>query len=190
MPRGRVLRLLGGATIVAALPGLWPAPGRAQGKVTCKAGEELCANGKGSELCMPAGGTCCQFGPESGYATGLLVGCKPGYQCGGKSGGVFEACKCTTMCEDGSCCPRSIGRCVNGTCCPAIRTTFRPGTRRKSVACCPPGTIAVPGGTGLCCPKGKPKCCEDFDVRAGNDEIGTLGPGKGRLCVNGKLRKG
>jgi hypothetical protein len=188
MPRRGALRALGVGLAVAAIPGLRARDARASGTVTCRANEKKCSNGKGSELCVEAGGTCCEFGPESGYSTGLLVGCRKGYTCGGKSNGVFEACKCSTLCQDGSCCPRNIGRCVNGTCCPAIRTTFRPGSNRKGVACCPPTTVAVKGGVGLCCPKNKPNCCEKHDPRAGDDELSTLGPGKGQLCVKGKLR--
>ena len=105
-------------------------------------------------------------------------------------GDFRSRCTCPTMCQDGTCCPRSKGRCVNGKCCPAIRTTFRPGSGKKAVACCPPGTVAVPGGVGLCCPKGKPKCCDKYDPRADDSDTATLGPSKGMLCVNGKQRSG
>jgi hypothetical protein len=40
----------------------------------------------------------------------------------------------------------------------------------------------------LCCRKGDLDCCDKYDVRKSDDEVGTLGPGKGKLCVNGKVR--
>ena len=117
------------------------------------------------------------------------VRCKAGTKCGGS---INNACvdACPKRCKDGKCCPKSKGRCVDGTCCPAIRTTFRPGSNKKSVACCPPGTIAVPGGAGECCPKGDANCCKSRDPDPA-DDLAPLGIRlkRGQLCVKGKVRK-
>jgi hypothetical protein len=79
---------------------------------------------------------------------------------------------------------------VSGKCCPAIRTTFAPGTRKRGVACCPPGTVAVPGGIGLCCRRGDRDCCEQYDTRIGDEEnLPPLPLRRGRLCVNGRIRR-
>ena len=88
------------------------------------------------------------------------------------------------------CCPKCKGRCVKGTCCPLKRTTFAPGTNRKGVACCPPGTIAVPGAVGLCCPKGDLDCCTPKDADP-DDDLVPLSPKlkRGQLCVKGEVRK-
>ena len=112
-----------------------------------------------------------------------------GTRCGGT---INNACvdECPNRCKDGKCCPKSKGRCVKGTCCPLKRTTFAPGTGGKGVACCPPGTIAVPGGTGKCCPKGDLDCC---DPGSGPDDDLRLRSHpklkRGQLCVKGKVRR-
>lgn len=195
MPRRTALRTLGAALAVGAFPAL--RPGGAQGHAGRLLGET--AKPVRCFVAIPfgthEGGSyypqyekCCK-GPNNDkeHPNQMSWVCPKDYSCGSAAGGF---CPCPTMCKDGVCCPKSKGRCVNGTCCPANRTTFRPGTGGKGVACCPPGTVAVPGGTGLCCPKGQPKCCEKLDPRAGDDDLTPLGPKKGQLCVNGKLRKG
>lgn len=196
MPRRQALRTLGAAFAVAAFPAL--RPDRALGHV----GHLQSRAGTPTRLrCFVKipfgtheGGTyypqyqkCCK-GPNNDPQHPNLMSwiCPKDNSCG-SAATVF--CPCPTKCKDGGCCPRSKGHCVNGTCCPAIRTTTRPGSSGKGVACCPAGTIAVPGGSGLCCPKGKPKCCEQYDVRDGDGETSTLGPPKGKLCVNGTIRK-
>ncbi len=183
LPRRRALRLLGGAVVVAVLPGLRARPALASRTgLQCPPPTTLCSNGKGSEVCLDVGETCCIY-PEA------IVRCKVGTRCGGS---INNACvdACSTRCKDGTCCPRSKGRCVNGTCCPAIRTTTRPGSNGKGVACCPTGTIAVPGGTGLCCPKGKPRCCDTYDRRIDDgEELARLGVKRGYLCVKGSQRR-
>ena len=66
-----------------------------------------------------------------------------------------------------------------------------PGNRGKGVACCPPGTVAVPGGTGKCCQKGDLDCCEPKAVEGdAGDELSQLTPKlkRGQLCVKGKVR--
>ena len=191
MPRRHVLRMLGGAVAVAAIPGLRARPAHAAtGGLTCPPPTSVCTNGKGSELCQPDGGACCIFSYE-------IVVCPRGWRCGTEASpacvcdGTVDrtgACvQCPTKCKDGTCCPRSKGRCVNGTCCPAIRTTLAPGTNGKGVACCPPGTIAVPKEAGLCCPKGKPKCCDPKGGGPGSDDDLQLLLKRGQLCVKGKI---
>ncbi|MFN0156198.1 MAG: hypothetical protein ACKVUT_17630 [Gaiella sp.] len=183
MPRRRALRLLGGAVAAAALPGFLARPAQARrGGLECTDGYTLCSNGKGSEVCVEPGGECCIY-PEA------VVACKAGTKCGGS---INNACvdACPKRCKDGACCPKSKGRCVKDGCCPAIRTTFAPGTNRKGVACCPPGTVAVPGGVGECCKKGDPKCCTPPDPDP-DDDLAPLAPKlkRGQLCVKGKVRK-
>lgn len=193
MPRGRAVRVIGAAFAVAAFPGLRPeralagaARDTAGRPVRCFVAIPMGTHEGGNYY--PQYEKCCK-GPNNDEQRPNQMSwvCPKDHGCGSAASGL---CPCPKKCADGACCPSTKGRCVDGTCCPAIRTTFRPGSSGKAAACCPPGTIAVPGGTGLCCPKGKPNCCEEFDVRAGDDETGTLGPPKGRLCVNGKLRKG
>ena len=183
MPRRGVLRVLGSALVVTVLPGLRPRSAHAHGTgLQCPSPTRVCSNGKGSEVCVEPGGDCCIY-PEA------VVGCKPGTKCGGS---INNACvdACPNRCKDGKCCPKSKGRCVKGTCCPLKRTTFAPGTGGKGVACCPPGTIAVPGATGKCCPKGDLDCCEPTDPDP-DDELSPLSPKlkRGQLCVKGKVRK-
>jgi hypothetical protein len=192
MPRRRVLRLLGGAVAVAAVPGLRARPARAHSLPTCGPTTELCTNGTGSDVCMPLGGTCCIF-PD------IVVGCRPGFRCGdGRNApclcdGEEEDGKCVKcvkarMCK-GKCCPKN-NRCVKGACCPLKRTTFAPGTNGKGAACCPAGTIAVPGAVGWCCPKGDMDCCAPISF-GGDDELVGLRPApkRGQLCVKGKNQK-
>ena len=183
LPRRRVLRLLGSAVAVAALPSFRARPALARGTgLNCPPPTILCSNGRGSELCRDPGEECCDY-PEA------LVRCKVGTKCGGS---VNNACvdECPNRCKDGKCCPKNKGRCVKDACCPAIRTTFAPGTNRKGAACCPPGTIAVPGETGQCCPKGDLSCCEPKDLDP-DDLLAPLVPKlkRGQLCVKGKVRK-
>jgi len=194
MPRRRAMRTIGAAFAVAAFPAL--RPGRAIGGAAHQQGAT--GNAKRCFVTIPfgthEGGSyypeyqkCCT-GPNNDkeHPNQMSWVCPKDYSCGSAASSF---CPCPKKCSDGTCCPSTKGRCVAGTCCPAIRTTFRPGSSGKAAACCPPGTIAVPGGVGLCCPKGKPNCCEEVDRRAGDVETAALGPPKGRLCVNGKLRK-
>ena len=183
LPRRRVLRLLGSAVAVAALPSFRTRPALARGTgLNCPPPTTLCSNGRGSELCLDPGEECCDYGVA-------LVRCKVGTKCGGS---YNNACvdACPTRCKDGTCCPKSKGRCVKGVCCPAIRTTFAPGTNRKAAACCPSGTIAVPGALGQCCPKGDLDCCKPKDPDP-TDDLAPLGVKlkRGQLCVKGKVRK-
>lgn len=198
MPRRRALRLAGAALVAAAVPGFAPRAASAAGsdcgteqnpcsKFCKKPGEKACGRestndcgqvGCSLQGCYKVATTdCCRAGDEA-----------PWFCPKGTCGKVRPECPCPTTCKDGTCCPRSKGRCVNGKCCPAIRTTFRPGSSKKAVACCPPGTVAVPGGVGLCCPKGKPGCCDAFDPRADASDLAPLGLPKGKVCVNGKVR--
>jgi hypothetical protein len=179
--RRRAFRLLGSAAVVA-VTGSRARPALAHGtNHGCPPPTTSCTNGRGSEVCVDVGETCCDF-PEA------LVRCKAGTKCGDS---INNACvdACPKRCKDETCCPKSKGRCVGGTCCPAIRTTFAPGTGGKGVACCPPGTVAVPGGTGKCCAKGDLDCCEPKSIE-GDDELVQLTPKlkRGQLCVKGKVR--
>ena len=204
MPRRRALRVAGVALVAAAVPGFRPPAALADCGpdtlcsslchsspiytgacgVQTKSGCGSQVNCRMSGGCMVAGQKCCRGG--SGASEDAWI-CPSNLPCGKIDG---PRCPCPTTCTDGTCCPRSKGRCVNGRCCPAIRTTFRPGSSKKAVACCPPGTVAVPGGVGLCCPKSKPNCCDAYDTRVDTGEQGTLGVNKGKLCVNGKQRNG
>ena len=192
MPRRGALRAIGAGLAVAAIPALRPdrAVGHAGRAHQCTGRHQRCF------VAIPFGtheGGCytrefqqCCKGPNNDpvHPNQMSWVCPKDHTCG-----EAGLCKCTTKCGDGSCCPRSKGRCVNGTCCPAIRTTHRPGSSGKGVTCCPSGTIAVPGGSGLCCRKGDLDCCDKHDVRKGDDELTPLGPRKGHLCINGKIRK-
>lgn len=198
MPRRRALRAIGVTLAVAAIPALRPATpvARAARAATCP-GMSFCkspnipccvAVPNGYHLggcCGPAGKCCIGVGQDGLPASW----CCPdqNYTCG--PWGTADQCSCTTKCQDGSCCPRSKGRCVSGKCCPAIRTTR--ASSGKAVTCCPPGTVAVPGARALCCRKGDLDCCDKYDPRKSeDDELTNLGPRKGTICVNGKLRKG
>ncbi len=201
MPRRQALKTIGAAFVVAALPAALR-PGRAAahagqamgcpGMSFCKAPNIPCCvavpNGYHLGGCCGPKGKCCIGTGQDGLPASW---CCPdtNYTCG--KWATADQCSCTTKCNDGGCCPRSKGRCVNGTCCPAIRTTTRPGSNGKGVACCPAGTIAVPGGVGLCCPKGKTHCCDNYDTRvsSGDDDLARLGVKKGHLCVKGSVRK-
>jgi hypothetical protein len=186
MPRRGALRTIGAALAVAAVPALRPdrALGRAGRSQACVSPTKRCfveiPFGTHEGGCYyPKLQQCCT-GPNNDqeHPNNMSWVCPKDHTCG-----TAGTCTCTKKCADGSCCPSTKGRCVNGTCCPAIRTTRAVG-RKNAVACCPPGTIAVPGEAGLCCPKGNPNCCEKY---SSNEELTNLLP-KGKLCVNGKLR--
>jgi hypothetical protein len=192
MPRNRALRAIGAALAIDFIPALRP------GKATASAlrTQQCTGNTARCFVEIPFGtheGGCyypkyekCCKGPNNDpvHPNQMSWTCGKDFDCGSAAGGF---CKCTTKCTDGNCCPRSKGRCVNGTCCPAIRTTK--GSGGKPVACCPSGTIAVPGAVGLCCRKGDLNCCDKHDIRKNDDELSPLGPGKGKLCVNGKIKR-
>ncbi len=181
MPRRRALRMLGGVLVGVAVPGLAATKANGATRVTCTSSEFLCKCPNRDlfyQLCCPnptpqVRYECKCKAPPEGYAE-----CRKVTRCNGPT--------CTT---DGKCCPRP-NRCVDGKCCPAIRTTFAPGSGQRGVACCPSGTKAVPGGIGLCCPRGQRNCCDKFDPRKGDDELAPLPPPRGKLCVNGRLRNG
>ena len=194
MPRRRALRTIGVALAVGTIPALRPARSAAAGE--CPGNTTLCfvniPMGTHAAGCYyPRVEKCC-IGPNNDqvHPNEMSWICGVDEACGTivPGGDIKLACTCSNRCKDGKCCPRSKGRCVNGTCCPAIRTTRAPGTRNL-VACCPPGTIAVPGVSGHCCPKGKPDCCKPEDPDP-DDDLTPLGPKlkRGQLCVKGKIR--
>ena len=208
MPRRRALRTIGAGLAVAAIPALRPDRAVSHaGSATGCPGLSWC-KGPNTPCCVVVSdvythsggccapkGTCCKGADSSGEARSWC--CEENWTCG--KWGTASQCTCSKRCSDGSCCPRSKGRCVNGKCCPAIRTTFASGTNTKGVACCPPGTIAVPdnkqnpSNVGQCCRKGDPRCCQGFWSK--DDELAQLKPDpkkeikRGRLCVNGRIRK-
>ncbi len=211
MPRRRALKLLGGAMVSVAAPAIVARPARAAPQRTeagcppgvcgvpfiqgcqsagkCPSTHPICCKfpGKLGAIDPNSEGLCSQNGnPAVSPPGGTACCCPPGHSCGAIPGApcVCSGPKCTA---DGKCCKRP-NRCVKGKCCPAIRTTRAAGGGR-AVACCPPGTIAVPGRTALCCPKGDKNCCDNFDPRSSDDETPPLPPPKGKLCVRGKLRK-
>ena len=194
MPRRQALRAVGAAFAVAAFPTLRPdrAAASAVRVQECPSPTKRCfvaiKDGTHEGGCYYSDYAKCCVGPnnDSVHPNQMSWTCGKDEDCGSAKAGF---CKCTNKCKDGKCCPKSKGRCVKGACCPAIRTTFAPGTNNKGAACCPPGTIAVPGGVGLCCPKGKAKCCDEFDSRVDTGELAPLGMGKGKLCVKGKVKK-
>ena len=179
MPRSHALRVLGGVLAGAALPGVAATKALAARNVTCSSTEFLCKCPNLDlfyQVCCPKPTAqveykCTCKAPPEGYA-----------QCT-----KITKCNGPTCATDGKCCPRP-NRCVHGICCPAIRTTFAPGSSQRRAACCPPGTVAVPGGTGLCCRRGNRDCCDKFDPRTGDDEVAPLPPPRGKLCINGRLR--
>lgn len=202
MPRRRAVYVLGAALVTTSLTGFKPRPARAGtlalGRFSverpCKTGQ-FCGfavegqDGYNIGCCMAKGVrfVCCNQDKEVGSWC-----CPEAHTCGDGTGKTGPSCVCSNKCKDGSCCPKSKGRCVSGTCCPLKRTTFAPGTKKNGVACCPPGTVAVPGATGACCPKGQLDCCEPPPVKGdGGDELANLSPAlkRGQLCVNGKVRK-
>ena len=196
VPRRQALRAVGAALLVGAFPALRPdralgysghLQARTAKPVRCFVTIPFGTHEGGGYY--PQYQKCCK-GPnnDAEHPNQMSWVCPKDYSCGSAAGGF---CPCPTKCKDGVCCPRSKGRCVNGTCCPAIRTTTRPGSNGKGVACCPAGTIAVPGGVGLCCPKGARHCCDTYDARvsSGDGDLANLGVKKGLLCVKGGLRK-
>lgn len=213
MPRRRALRAIGGALVTVATPGVLARSAGAAPAITsacqgcgvphgagCVLNQKCSTAVRGYTVCCTYpgyfgsfqnsnGGLCAQAGGNGLDPPGGLACCCPaGTTCGQPPGQVcVSQCK---KCADGKCCDKP-NKCVNGKCCPAIRTTHAPGTRGRGVACCPPGTVAVPGGAGLCCKRGDRHCCDAFDPRVstGDDELPSLGLPKGRLCVNGKSRK-
>ncbi len=194
MPRRGALRTIGAALAAGAVPALRPdrALGHAGRTQACPSPTKRCfvaiKYGTHEGGCYyPDYAKCCK-GPNNDkeHPNQMSWTCPKDNDCGSAA---TQFCTCSNKCKDGKCCPKSKGRCVKGTCCPLKRTTFAPGTKGKGVACCPPGTIAVPGGTGLCCPPADKDCCDKYDVRNDDDELSVLGPKKGNLCVKGKLRK-
>lgn len=203
MPRSRVVRMFASAVVGVAVPmslttrAARAAPPRTVtadcGECdTCTGNTTLCCIGilgnDGKKRCVRAclnpGDICCPAPRVVGVCRGATHKCGPL----GINDTPTCVCKGPTCKGDGACCPRP-GRCVGGRCCPGIRTTFAPGTSRRGVACCPPGTAAVPGGIGLCCRKGRRHCCDEFDPRVQNEDLSSLGLARGRLCVNGSVRK-
>ncbi len=219
MPRRRVLQIAVGALVAGVLPGggttaapaattrAWRTAGcgKGGGGLSCAAQFEAPI----TECCGPidksnpeSNYTCCPPGECWHHGTGSTSSttcCPPKERCGLSCCGSFQTCdrklKQCVFCEggkcaDGSCCPKTKGRCVKGACCPLKRTTFAPGTNKKRVACCPPGTVAVPGGVGECCPKNDPDCCKTKDPDP-DDDLAPLGKklNRGQLCVNGKVTK-
>lgn len=195
MPRRRALRSLGAALAISAIPALRPARAAATGE--CPGTTKLCfvklpMGGHSAGCYYPTVERCC-IGPnnDSQHPNKMSWICDKDEGCGEMipGGDIKLACTCSNRCKDGKCCPRSKGRCVDGTCCPAKRTTFAPGTNGKGVACCPAGTIAVPGRTGQCCPKGDMTCCDPEDT-TDDDLLAPLGKKlkRGQLCVKGKVR--
>ena len=203
MPRRRALGVLG-VTLVGLATG---------GSATCArgplGGRQSSGCGSAYKVCSPATENCfahccpkhtvCSPGPVSSRGCQINPGCcdpcnprasQPDGNGGCAPGPVAADCCKGPICgADKKCCPRP-NRCVAGRCCPAIRTTFAPGTRKRGVACCPPGTIAVKGGIGLCCRRGDPDCCDKYDTRIGDDEnLPPLPLQRGRLCVNGRIRR-
>ena len=143
MPRRRALRLLGGAVAMAAVPGLGPQLARAGSKATCGPGTEPCSSANGLKLCMPTGGVCCYFSPEtSGYTFGLLKGCAPGSRCG--SGNPGDQCVCDGEYDFQS------GRCVSAPC---------KGARKCGSKCCREGEVCKNAATSTCACLGGGEYC-------------------------------
>ncbi len=219
MPRSRALRTVGAALVTAVAPAalarpVSAAPLATQACTGCGvphlAGcvlNKTCGSGQsvGFPVCCKwpgflgqwspggAAGLCAQAGAqENSPPGGLACCCPPNTICGNVQGGeppCVPKCNGPVCSVDKQCCPKKTGRCVKGKCCPAIRTTKATGPNSRAVACCPAGTIAVPGATGLCCRRGHKDCCDKFDPRNGDDDLSPLPPPRGKLCVNGKLRK-
>lgn len=195
MPRRRALRTLGAALVVSLLETRRPEPAAARSlrSQACPAPYRRCfvaiKYGTHEGGCFDPRHSKCCVGPNGDPVRPNRMSwtCPADVECGSAKTGF---CVCTTRCTDGGCCPRSKGRCVAGTCCPAIRTTHAPGTNGKGVACCPPGTIAVPGATGKCCPRNDLQCCDPPPADEG-DEVVSLGPrlARGQLCVKGKVTR-
>ena len=130
MPRRHMLRMLGGAVAVAAIPGLRARPAHAAtGGLTCPPPTSVCTNGKGSELCQPDGGACCIFSYE-------IVVCPRGWRCGTEES---PACVCDgTVDRTGACVQKCAAKDIcGGSCCPEDRP-FCCGTSREKGYCCGP----------------------------------------------------
>ena len=197
MPRRRALRLLGGAIVVAAVPGLRTGSAGARG-FACQPGTEVCTNGKGSTVCMPTGGTCCIF-PD------IIVGCRPGYTCGPNRN---NACLCkggqdakgncidcpndrqcgSNCCEKGEFCAHE----KRGKCC-KDRHQFcgvlpKPGSGPGGGAsiCCPPGTNCCANDKRADCCKPGQKCVSgQCSCPSGTKKCGTDCCSKNEICSNG-----
>jgi hypothetical protein len=179
MPRRRVLRLLGGALVAAAVPGglrsrpaLGAIRGRAGGLGLCEKDCSapfpvpcICPGPDPKycfETCGEAGSTCCCLKGTDGRPSGA-VACPPGTRCGrpGESNCVCVKTCGTACCGKGEFCanPRENLCCKEGErgcglqCCKANQecVTVRVGTGRSGIC-----TQRCPSGRAWC---GKDTCC-------------------------------
>jgi hypothetical protein len=212
MPRRRAVRLLAGAVVAAAVPGVRAPSARAGRRVTsCKPGELLC-DGCPSVNGLFYGGVCCP-GPDAekhwkcgckpppnGATLCIPIGCRE-IECG-------NACcsEATEYCADASrslCCTKGSGLCVvlgtpgvglgggtAGTCCD--NKTHYCAANNKRASCCPkPGQ---PCNGGCCgapgeCVRGECKCPKGTKSCGGHDcckKEETCCPGKKRCCPKSK----
>lgn len=162
MPRRRVLRLLGGIVVAAAVPGARAAAGVSPRRPVgasqlCKSGSTLCQGFK------PTLYTCCGGSePVCCAKPSAVLCCKSGCQCGTDERGYPECVKCPrcptglTECGQYGCCPR-------GTYCAASKPRILCCKRNEAgcgTRCCAPGLRCINPKEGTCgnCPKGKEPC--------------------------------
>ena len=144
MPRRRAVRLLGGAFVAVALPGLSARQARA-------------ALTRGAGPCPPGGQQTCaeQFGPEVSECCSRPIPGSGNYTCC-KPGECFYSPTTNTCCPkarqcDTRCCPEG-DKCKDGRCISC------PDERECGKTCCSPREFCGSKLRSLCCPNGYDVC--------------------------------
>ena len=175
MGRRSALRLVASTVALTAFPVLRPSSAAAAGAATCPSGTEVCTNGKGSQVCMPAGGNCCIF-------PGLIVGCPPGFSCDEK---LIEKCRCNgTDCGGGlkrRCCPKGKS-CEDGKC------VSCESERKCGKACCKEGEECISEVHSQCCPRGARYCAVFGSAGTGQEAKKVICCPPGAKCCANDVR--
>jgi hypothetical protein len=183
MTRGRAIKVLGGALLGAAVPGL-ARTGPARASVTQRAGLNFC--GPGTTPC-PTPPNCCD--------SGWYCADKPTHACCYNG---TEYCVLpdgdATCCEKGNHCAHGIG------CCGKKAFCGDPCCEHGGSEClCPRGEVCHKGscevcphgkhkcGDKQCCNPHKEKCCANTCCKKDQGCCGELCCDKGQQCCNGNI---